>query len=77
MIYNHGVTQTLIAFAVCTVIKIQIAGKIIKENLLVIKDLGIQTTSCSLGATQTPFFYDISRIRDFIINDHVTFYYVR
>ena len=28
-------------------------------------------------SNNTRKFYDISRIRDFIINDHVTFYYVR
>ena len=59
------------------IIKGQIAGKIVKESLLVIKDLGIQTTSESLGGSSSRSFYDLSRIRDFIINDHVTFYHVR
>jgi hypothetical protein len=41
MIYKNGVYQSLIAFGICFVIKLQISGKIIKESLLVIKDLGI------------------------------------
>jgi hypothetical protein len=43
----------------------------------VIKDLGIQICSHNLKGGQSKKFHDISRIRDFIINDHVTFYYVR
>ena len=77
MIYKNGVYQALIAFAICFIVKLQISGKIIKESLLVIKDLGIQTTSNTLGGGANKNFYDISRIRDFIINDHVTFYHVR
>lgn len=47
------------------------------ESLMVIRDLGIQTCTQSIGGGQSKSFHDISRIRDFIINDHVTFYYVR
>mmetsp|Transcript_16540 Transcript_16540/g.28113 ORF Transcript_16540/g.28113 Transcript_16540/m.28113 type:complete len:181 (+) Transcript_16540:589-1131(+) len=55
-----------------------IGGKVVKERLLVIKDLGIQFSTQSLSGKQGVHkFYDISRIRDFIINDYVTFYYVR
>jgi len=46
-----------------------LSGKIVKESLLVIKDLGIQCTSHSLGGGVSRKFHDISRIRDFIIND--------
>lgn len=49
----------------------------IKETLLIIRDLGIQTSSHTLGGREMKRFHDISRIRDFIINDYVTFYYVR
>lgn len=47
------------------------------ESLLVIKDLGIQISSECLNGQKKTEFFDISRIRDFIINDYVTFYYVR
>lgn len=50
---------------------------IVKETLLIVRDLGIQTCSHTLGGGQVKKFYDISRIRDFLINDYVTFYYVR
>ena len=52
-------------------------SKVIKENLLIIKDLGIQSCYFTFGGDKCKKFHDISRVRDFIINDHVTFYYVR
>ena len=47
------------------------------ETLMVIRDLGIQTCTKTISSGEIKRFHDISRIRDFIINDHVTFYYVR
>jgi len=44
---------------------------------MVIRDLGIQTSTKTVSGAEHKQFHDISRIRDFIINDHVTFYYVR
>jgi hypothetical protein len=67
----------IIAFIVDSIIIVWLQSKVIKETLLVIKDLGIQTCSQTLGGNMSKKFHDISRIRDFIINDHVTFYYVR
>ena len=34
-------------------------------------------SSETIGGSKTCRFYDISRVRDFIINDYITFYYVR
>ena len=48
-----------------------------QETLTIIRDLGIQLETETLGGSRTKEFHDISRIRDFIINEHVTFYYVR
>lgn len=50
---------------------------VIKETLLIVRDLGIQTCSHTLGGSTKKTFHDISRIRDFIINDYVAFYFVR
>ena len=66
-------------FFLCVV---QIALHFIKsqvkiETLTIIKDLGIQIQTETLGGSVNKQFHDISRIRDFIINEHVTFYYVR
>lgn len=44
---------------------------------MIIRNLGIQTCSESLSGAKVKKFHDLSRVRDFIINDHVTFYYVR
>ena len=51
--------------------------KVVKETLLIVRDLGIQTCSHTLGGAYMKRFHDISRIRDFIINDYVAFYFVR
>ena len=47
------------------------------ETLTIIKDLGVQLQTETLGGGVNKEFHDISRVRDFIINEHVTFYYVR
>ena len=44
---------------------------------MVIRDLGIQICRETLDKRESKSFHDISRIRDFIINDYVTFWYVR
>ena len=63
---------------VITTIILSILKKtVIKETLLIVRDLGIQTCSHTLGGGQSKKFHDISRIRDFIINDYVAFYFVR
>jgi len=54
-----------------------VSGSPLSESLMVIRDLGIQTCTQTIGGYEMKKFHDISRIRDFIINDHVTFYYVR
>lgn len=43
--------------------------KVISGKLYVIKDLGIQIESHSLGGKVTKKFIDISRVRDIIINE--------
>ena len=50
---------------------------VVKETLLIVRDLGIQTCTHTLGGGTKKTFHDISRIRDFIINDYVAFYFVR
>lgn len=72
-----GLYQILVGVVVCTILKGMLNGTVVKETLLIVRDLGIQTCSHSLGGGEKKMFYDISRIRDFIINDYIAFYYVR
>ena len=39
--------------------------------------MGIQVSSKTLAGKETKVFHDICRIRDFVLNDHIAFWYVR
>ena len=59
------------------VLQVYISSFPVKESLMIVRDLGIQTCSHTVAGAVVKQFHDISRIRDFIINDHVTFYFIR
>jgi hypothetical protein len=52
-------------------------SKVVKETLLVVKNLGVQINSHRMDGSQSKKFIDISRVRDFIVNEYLTFFYVR
>ena len=46
-----------------------IGTKVVKEKLIVIKDLGVQIESHTIGGGSSRKFIDISRVRDIVINE--------
>ena len=61
----------------CKALHVLVSKTVVCESLMIIRDLGIQTCTTTFDGKQTKCFHDISRIRDFIINEYVTFYSVR
>lgn len=61
-------TFALIAF-VCQLV---VGSKIVREKLIIIKNLGVQMECHTLGGSVKKRFIDIGRVRDIIINEVLT-----
>lgn len=64
-------------FYFTTFISFYLGGTVVQESLLVVRDLGIQVSTKTYSGKETKVFHDISRIRDCVLNEYVTFWYVR
>ena len=76
MINDH-----LLRITVCLIVAILsqsiAASKIVKEDLLIIQDFGIQLSSYSIeGKEVSQRFVDISRVRDFVLNESLDWFTV-
>ena len=72
-----NIQLSAVGLVLCAIVVTFLKKTVVKETLLIVRDLGIQTCSHTLGGGTAKIFHDISRIRDFIINDYVAFYFVR
>lgn len=68
-----AVTYLLFFVVIAHFCSVMLGIKVIREKLILIKDLGVQLESESLNGASTKRFVDLSRIRDIVINEVILF----
>ena len=60
---------TLMLATIAIICQKVVGSKIISEDLMLVKDLGVQIESHRINGKPTRRFLDISRVRDIVINE--------